>query len=82
MPRFVVVMTSHERTRFSYYATCSHREHFKTSCASVTTSKRICVVSELDTNTNLMSSQFDNIFASFVLLVPSSNHADTGEHAG
>ena len=83
MPRCDVVMTSHEKTRsLEHYATCSHLEHFKTSRASVTTSKRICVVSELDTNTNLMSSQFANILQSFVLLVPSSNHADTGEHAG
>ena len=82
MPRFVVVMTSHERTRFSYYATCSHLEHFKSSRASVTTSKRICVVTKLDTKYKLDVIAYRQHLASFVLLVPSSNYAASGKQAG
>ena len=49
---------------------------------AITTSKRYCVVTELDTKYNLMSSHTDKLLVSFVLLVPSSNYAAIGEHAG
>ena len=82
MPRFVVVMTSHERTRFSYYATCSHLEHFKSSRAGSHNVEASKILRRLDTKYNLMSSHIDTLLVSFVLLVPSSNYAAIGEHAG
>ena len=83
MPRFVVVMTSHDQNSFS----CITQPALTSSTSSqvvqaITTSKRYCVVTELDTKYNLMSSHTDKHLVSFVLLVPSSNYAAIGEHAG